>query len=51
MRACNHLGVMIDVSHLNEKGFWDVARLEHGAFGGDALVRARDLPFDKEPDR
>jgi membrane dipeptidase len=27
VRACNHLGVMIDVSHLNEKGFWDVARL------------------------
>lgn len=27
VRACNRLGVMIDVSHLNEKGFWDVARL------------------------
>jgi membrane dipeptidase len=27
VRACNHLGVMIDLSHLNEKGFWDVARL------------------------
>jgi membrane dipeptidase len=25
--ACNRLGIMIDVSHLNEKGFWDVARL------------------------
>jgi membrane dipeptidase len=25
--ACNRLGVMIDVSHLNEQGFWDVARL------------------------
>jgi membrane dipeptidase len=27
VRACNDLGVMIDLSHLNDKGFWDVARL------------------------
>jgi membrane dipeptidase len=27
VRACNRLGVMIDLSHLNERGFWDVARL------------------------
>lgn len=27
VRACNRLGVMIDLSHLNEAGFWDVARL------------------------
>lgn len=26
VRACNRLGVMIDLSHLNEAGFWDVAR-------------------------
>ncbi|MEP0235877.1 dipeptidase [Roseibium sp.] len=25
--ACNDLRVLIDLSHLNEKGFWDVARL------------------------
>ena len=25
--ACNELGILVDVSHLNEKGFWDVARL------------------------
>lgn len=24
---CNQLGVMVDLSHLNEAGFWDVARL------------------------
>ena len=24
VRACNQLGIMVDVSHLNEKGFWDV---------------------------
>jgi membrane dipeptidase len=27
VRECNRLGVMIDLSHLNERGFWDVAGL------------------------
>jgi membrane dipeptidase len=27
IKACNELGIAIDLSHLNEKGFWDVARL------------------------
>jgi membrane dipeptidase len=27
VRACNSLGIMIDNSHLNEQGFWDVAAL------------------------
>jgi membrane dipeptidase len=27
VRACNRLGVMVDLSHLNEAGFWDVARI------------------------
>jgi membrane dipeptidase len=27
VKECNRLGVVIDVSHLNEKGFWDVAKL------------------------
>ncbi len=27
VQACNGLGIMIDVSHLNERGFWDVAEL------------------------
>jgi membrane dipeptidase len=25
VRACNELGIVVDVSHLNEAGFWDVA--------------------------
>lgn len=25
--ACNRLGIMLDLSHLNEQGFWDVAKL------------------------
>ena len=27
VQACNSLGIMLDVSHLTEQGFWDVARL------------------------
>ncbi|MEM7445404.1 MAG: dipeptidase [Pseudomonadota bacterium] len=27
VRKCNALGLLIDLSHLNEAGFWDVARL------------------------
>jgi membrane dipeptidase len=27
VQTCNRLGIMIDLAHLNEKGFWDVARL------------------------
>jgi membrane dipeptidase len=26
VRECNRLGVLVDLSHLNERGFWDVAR-------------------------
>jgi membrane dipeptidase len=27
VRACNRLKIMLDLSHLNERGFWDVAEL------------------------
>ncbi|MEM7020995.1 MAG: dipeptidase [Pseudomonadota bacterium] len=27
VKACNRLGILVDVSHLNEKGFWDVVRV------------------------
>jgi membrane dipeptidase len=27
VRECNRLGVLIDLSHINERGFWDVAGL------------------------
>ncbi len=26
VKECNRLGIMIDLAHLNEKGFWDVAK-------------------------
>lgn len=27
VRRCNELGILVDLSHLNEKGFWDVSRV------------------------
>ncbi len=27
VRRCNDLGILVDVSHLNERGFWDVAEV------------------------
>lgn len=27
VRECNKLGIMVDLSHMNEKGFWDVAEI------------------------
>jgi membrane dipeptidase len=27
VHACNRLGILVDVSHLNEAGFWDVTRV------------------------
>jgi membrane dipeptidase len=27
VRACNQLGIIVDLSHMNEKGFWDVERI------------------------
>jgi membrane dipeptidase len=27
VRECNRLGVLVDLSHLNERGFWDVAAI------------------------
>jgi membrane dipeptidase len=30
INRCAELGILVDLSHLNEAGFWDVARLEAG---------------------
>jgi membrane dipeptidase len=27
VKACNQLGIMIDLAHINEKGFWDTAEI------------------------
>jgi membrane dipeptidase len=31
VRRCAELGILVDLSHLNEAGFWDVARMEVGS--------------------
>jgi len=41
VRACNQLGIMIDLSHLNEKGFWDVARISQAP-----LVATHSNPYE-----
>lgn len=45
VEACAELGILVDLSHLNEKGFWDVAKLEAGPLvashsGAHAVARA-----------
>jgi membrane dipeptidase len=30
VHACAELGILVDLSHMNEAGFWDVARMEPG---------------------
>ena len=32
VRQCNRLGIILDVSHLNAKGFWDLAEICEGPF-------------------
>ncbi len=27
VKACNNLGILVDLAHITEKGFWDVARI------------------------
>ena len=27
VRACNRMGILLDLAHLNERGFWDVAQI------------------------
>ncbi|NLR97832.1 membrane dipeptidase [Rhizobium sp. P38BS-XIX] len=29
IRACNELRILVDLSHMNEKGFWDIAKLSN----------------------
>jgi membrane dipeptidase len=54
-RACAELGILIDLSHLNEAGFWDVAKLEAGPLvashsGAHAVAAASRNLTDKQLD-
>jgi len=53
--ACAELGILVDLSHLNEAGFWDVARLEPGPLvashsGAHALCQASRNLTDRQLD-
>jgi membrane dipeptidase len=55
VKACNELGILIDLSHLNEKGFWDVAKLSDAPLvathsGAHALSAASRNLTDKQLD-
>jgi membrane dipeptidase len=44
IRACNRLGIMVDVSHLNERGFWDVVALSKRRLSPHMPARMRSVP-------
>jgi membrane dipeptidase len=50
IRLCDEMGILIDLSHLNEKGFDDVARHCPRAAGRHPFQRPCDLPLDPQPD-
>lgn len=41
VRLCAELGILVDLSHLNELGFWDVARIDPGP-----LVATHSAAYD-----
>ena len=53
VRRCNELGIVVDASHLNEQGFWDLARISTAPLvashsGAHALgATARNLPDEQ----
>ena len=53
--ACNELGILVDVSHLNEKGFWDIAGMTRHPIvathcGAHALAASTRNLTDKQLD-
>lgn len=55
VKACNELGILVDLSHLNEKGFWDVAKLSDAPLvathsGAHALCASARNLTDKQLD-
>jgi len=55
VRACNSLGILIDLSHLNEKGFWDVEAISDAPLvathsGAHALCASPRNLTDKQLD-
>ncbi len=55
VEACNRLGILVDLSHLNEKGFWDVEKLSAAPLvathsGAHALCASARNLTDKQLD-
>jgi membrane dipeptidase len=55
VKACNQLGIMLDLSHINEKGFWDIANLSEAPLvvthaGAWELCRSTRNLTDKQLD-
>ena len=51
VRRCAELGIAVDLSHLNEAGFWDVAAARARAADRLALGRPRAVPRQPQPHR
>jgi len=53
VRECDQIGILIDLAHLNEKGFWEVAKISSAPLvsshtAANALIpRARNLTDDQ----
>lgn len=53
VRSCNEMGILIDLAHLNAKGFWDVAELSGAplvcshAAAHNLIPRSRNLTDDQ----
>jgi len=55
VKACNRLGILVDLAHLNEKGFWDVAALSDAPLvathtAANALCRSARNLTDRQID-
>ncbi len=55
VRACNRLGILIDLAHMNEQGFWDVAAITDAPLvsthsGAHALCAAARNLTDRQLD-
>jgi membrane dipeptidase len=55
VKACNRLGILIDLAHITEKGFWDVAGISHAPLavthaGAHALCPSTRNLTDKQLD-
>ena len=51
VRLCNQLGILVDLSHLNEKGFWDVVALSRAPIVASHSGRLEAVSVPSKPHR